>query len=247
MKDNLNLDEVLIAQIRQNLDEVQKNICIALKHSHRSEGIVKIVTVSKRKSIEHVKAAYACGMRVFGENYPEMGQEKIDALWDYGDIEWHMIGHIQSRKVKLVAENFQMVHSIDSIRIAEKLNNSCIEANTQIPILVEVNISGEESKFGFAAWNKDDWQKLADSLAELEGYDHLIPSGLMTMPPFCVDPDKSRSYFTKTVLLRDFLQTRLCGMEWKELSMGTSIDYMVAVEEGATMVRIGEAILGKRP
>ena len=240
------MDKMLYGEIKQNLLVVQVNIENAIKHSGREPGAVKLITVTKKKSVAHVLAGYACGLRDFGENYAELGQEKIEVLGDYADICWHLIGHIQSRKARLVAESYDFVHSIDSIKIAEKLNGYCREMDRKLPVLFEVNISGEMSKYGFPAQKENEWPRLAEVFAGFAKLAHLQACGLMTMPPFSDNPVESRPYFRQMRKLREYMQRQLPNMQWDELSMGTSLDYAVAVEEGATMLRIGEAILGKR-
>ena len=240
------MDKMLYEEVKRNLLLVQENIENAIKRSGRDSEVVRLITVTKKKSVAHVLAAVACGLRDFGENYAELGQEKIEALGDYADICWHMIGHIQSRKARLVAESYDYVHSIDSIKIAGKLNGYCQEIGRKLPVLIEVNISGEMSKYGFPAQKENEWPRLAEVFSGLAEFDHLKAYGLMTMPPFSDNPVESRPYFRQMGKLREYMQSQLPNMQWDELSMGTSLDYAVAVEEGATMLRIGEAILGKR-
>jgi len=207
-----------ISLIKSNLNVVKTRVADAASRSGRTIESVKIVTVTKKKSLEFLLAAYECGVRDFGENYAEEGLEKIIALEELQDIRWHMIGHIQSRKAKIVAKHF----------------------------LFQVNISGEESKSGFPAWERDQWPDIVMTINIIKGFQQLIPQGLMTMPPLFSDPEMTRIYYQRLTALRGYLMSKLPDMNWQELSMGTSSDYQVAIEEGATIVRIGEAIVGPR-
>ena len=235
-----------ISLIKSNLNVVKTRVADAASRSGRTIESVKIVTVTKKKSLEFLLAAYECGVRDFGENYAEEGLEKIIALKDLQDIRWHMIGHIQSRKAKIVAKHFDFVHSVDSIKIADLLNRASEEVGKELPILFEVNISGEESKSGFPAWERDQWPDIVMTINIIKGFQQLIPQGLMTMPPLFSDPEMTRIYYQRLTALRGYLMSKLPDMNWQELSMGTSSDYQVAIEEGATIVRIGEAIVGPR-
>lgn len=235
-----------ISTIKNNLYAVKTRVADAASRSGRTIESVKIVTVTKKKSLEFLLAAYECGVRDFGENYAEEGLEKIIALKELRDIRWHMIGHIQSRKTKIVAKHFDFVHSIDSIKIADLLNRTSEEVGRKLPILFEVNISGEDNKSGFPAWGKDQWPDLVMTINSIKSFQQLIPQGLMTMPPLFSNPEMTRIYYQGLTALRDYLMSKLPYLDWQELSMGTSSDYQVAIEEGATMVRIGEAIVGPR-
>lgn len=235
-----------ISKIKNNLNTVKTRVAEAALRSGRTSESVKIVTVTKKKSFEFLLAAYESGVRDFGENYAEEGLGKIIALEGLKDIRWHMIGHIQSRKAKIVAQNFGFVHSIDSLKIADLLNKACKDVEKELPILFEVNISGEASKSGFPAWEQDQWPELVETINNVKSLDQLIPNGLMTMPPLFTDPELARIYYKRLFVLRTHLMSKLPDMDWLELSMGTSNDYQVAIEEGATMVRIGEAIVGPR-
>jgi pyridoxal phosphate enzyme (YggS family) len=235
-----------ISKIKNNLQTVNTRVAEAASRSGRAIESVKIITVTKKKSLEFLLAAYECGVRDFGENYAEEGREKIIALEGHQDIRWHMVGHIQSRKAKIVAENFDLIHSVDSLKIADLLNKACKELEKKLPILFEVNISGEASKSGFPAWQQDQWPKLVETINNVKSFKQLIPNGLMTMSPLFTDPELARNFYQRVLVLREHLISKLPEMNWQELSMGTSNDYQIAIEEGATMVRIGEAIVGPR-
>lgn len=238
------MEEALVASIRERYQRVLAQIEAAAQRSGNAPA--RLVVVSKAQPVQVIQAAIQAGVRVFGENYAEEAVEKIAALGEVA-VEWHMIGHIQSRKAPLVARHFDMVHSLDSVKLAARLERFCAETGRNLPVLVEVNVSGEASKFGFPAWDETTWPDLAATLAELEQFPHLQVRGLMTMPPYFEDAEQARPYFRRLWRLREFLTGRLPQFSWQELSMGTSADFIVAVEEGATLVRIGQAILGPRP
>jgi pyridoxal phosphate enzyme (YggS family) len=187
----------------------------------------------------------AAGISKFGENYAEEAIDKIIGLGSAA-VEWHMIGHVQSRKAEKVAEYFSMLHSLDSLKLAARLDRSCRELNRRLPVLLEFNVSGEESKFGFQACDEHQWSDLETDIEKILNFSHIDVSGLMTMPPFFDDPEESRPYFRKLRQLQEYLARKFPQVHWKELSMGTSVDFMVAIQEGATYIRIGQAILGPR-
>jgi hypothetical protein len=238
---------LLESQIKTNLDRVLENIARAAQRSSRNPDAVRLVVVTKGHSLERVMAALAAGARYLGENYVEEALEKIAPMSGQIGVEWHMIGHIQSRKARPVSENFAYVHSLDSLKLAERLDRFAGEINKRLPVLLECNVSGEESKYGFPAWDETQWQSLAQQAEHIAALLNLELCGLMTMPPYFDEPEIARPYFQKLVRLRDFLLKRLPEENLRELSMGMSGDYEVAIQEGATWVRIGQAILGPRP
>lgn len=229
-----------------NYLQVRQNIEKAANKSGRNTEEITIIAVTKKQPVEVIMAAYACGMRKFGENYAEEGMKKINALNQLVDIEWHMIGHIQSRKAKLVCEGYHYIHSLDSLKLAGKLNTICMQNQRRLPVLLEVNVSGEISKNGFKAEDLSDWQELLVTIDQLASFENIEIRGLMTMPPLTANPQESINCFRMMRELQIFLQNNRPIINWNELSMGTSFDYEIAIEHGATMVRIGEAILGPR-
>jgi hypothetical protein len=158
-----------------------------------------------------------------------------------------MIGHVQSRKARLVIEHFDLLQSLDSLKLAKRLDRMAKEAGRALSVMLEFNVGGEESKFGWLAKNEKDWPALYSVIESIMGLENLQIRGLMTMPPLETDPEDARVYFRTLRLLRDHLTARYPDADWHELSMGTSVDYEVAVQEGATLVRVGTAILGSRP
>ena len=235
----------LVEDIRQNYLEIKDRIDEVSSRQLGQPEPVKIIVVTKRKSAEVVQAAIEAGVDTFGENYAEEAAAKIAEIGQVG-VHWHMIGHIQSRKAGLVAANFEMVHSIDTFRIAEKISSFAVANARKIQILLECNVSGEAAKFGFDASNTSTWPNLLEEARQIAILPNLQLCGLMTMPPYSEDPDASRPFFAKLRELRDWLQAQDPGLTLPQLSMGTSGDHLAAVREGATMVRIGTAILGSR-
>jgi pyridoxal phosphate enzyme (YggS family) len=205
------------------------------------------VVAAKSQPLEILQAAVEAGIGIFGENYAEEAVTKMQALKSQSRVEWHMIGHVQSRKAKLVVEHFALLHSLDSLKLAQRLDRFAAESGRALPVLLEFNVGGETSKQGFAAWDESRWPELLPDAQAIVALPNLKVQGLMTMPPLSTDPEAARAYFQRLRRLRDFLTKRIPGAAWPELSMGTSVDYPVAVEEGATLVRIGQAILGPRP
>ncbi len=238
------MDENSIQLIKNNYYKILENINQAALSSSRDPGQIKIVTVSKTRSIDVIKAALLAGIKDFGENYPEEAIGKIEEIND-PLITWHMIGHIQSRKTKSVANNFNIVHSVDRLKIAKKLDDELCKINKTMPVLIEFNVSGEASKFGWAAWEPSTWDELRPDMEVLLSLKNTILAGMMTMPPLNTS-ENSRDYFVKLRKLQEYFSKLYGEDHFKELSMGTSHDYVIAVQEGATFVRIGEAILGKR-
>lgn len=242
-----------LSSIEQNLRQVQARIAEAALRAGRDPSSVTLVAVTKTFPPEVVLEGYAAGLRHFGENRPEEGAGKIPAV--NGAVPgprptWHMVGHIQSRKADLVVEHFDVVHSVDRVKIARRLSRFAVEAGREIPVLLECNISGEATKFGFAVgrWEEDAAQREAffaecAAILELPG---LRVEGLMTVAPIADDPEAVRPVFARLRTLRDALRERFPHLPWRELSMGMTDDFEVAVEEGATMVRIGRAIFGPR-
>lgn len=236
----------LVSSIRENYQYTLDKIATAARKSGRSPEDIKLVVVTKSQPVEVVQAAIEAGARTLGENYPEEGVTKIQSLPNQSGVEWHMIGHVQSRKARLVAEHFELLHSLDSLKLAQRLDRFAAENNRILPVLLEFNVGGEATKSGWEASNKAQWDKLLPDIQSVLDLSHLSIRGLMTMPPLGTDPEDSRRFFQHLRLLRDHLASLYAEATWKQLSMGTSADYTVAVEEGATLVRVGTAIVGVR-
>lgn len=235
------------ATIRDNLACVQERIAKAARSVGRSADSVTLVVVTKGQSLERIQAVLEAGARRLGENYVEEARDKITRLSAQFGVEWHMIGHIQSRKAAPVCQYFDYVHSLDSLKLAIRLDRFAGEFGRRLPVLLECNVSGEQSKFGFPVWEASLWEPFFEQAAQIASYANLELRGLMTMAPFFDLAEQARPYFRTLVRLRDALATRVPQANWGELSMGMSGDFEVAIQEGATMVRIGQAILGARP
>jgi PLP dependent protein len=236
-----------VALIKENLCRVKSRIAHAAEKAGRSSQDIQLVAVTKLMPIEMIQAGIEAGLCEFGENYPEQAVEKIVALETDFDLTWHMIGHIQSRKTNTVCEYFDWVHSVDRMKIAKYIDRYCQENERVMPILIEVNLSGEESKFGWKAWDENRWTDLVPHFEKIAQLPNLEIRGLMSMPPFFDNPELSRPYYQRLRRLQGFLKEQLSEISWGELSIGTSFDYEVAVEEGATMVRLGTTLFGPRP
>jgi pyridoxal phosphate enzyme (YggS family) len=237
--------------IRSNYSRVLEQIGSAARSAGRNPATIRLLVVTKGHPVEAVQQAVAAGVRLFGENYVEEAVEKKQTLAGQGmagasGLEWHMIGHLQSRKARLVCEHFACLHSLDSLKLAERLDLFAGEFGRKLPVLLECNVSGEQTKFGYPVWREDAWQELAGEFARLLELPHLQVRGLMTMAPFFDQPEPARPYFQRLGRLQAFLIKNLPQTDWAELSMGMSGDFMVAVQEGATLVRVGTAIMGAR-
>ncbi|MDI6769467.1 MAG: YggS family pyridoxal phosphate-dependent enzyme [Anaerolineales bacterium] len=261
------MNESLISSIRERYQRVLGQIAAAaarrcpelVEGSARDAQAVRLVVVTKAQPLGIVRAAAAAGVRIFAENYAEEAVAKIAAFRvgaaqkNEFEVEWHMIGHVQSRKADLVAGNFSILHSLDSLKLAARLERFLGEYRVGaahgkiLPVLLEFNVSREESKFGWPAWDETRWPHLLPEVRQILQLPHLEVRGLMTMPPYFEDAELARPYFQRLRRLRDFLAAQFPQADWRELSMGTSLDFEVAVQEGATYVRVGQAILGSRP
>ncbi len=239
--------KALVDQIHGSYSRVLDQIAVSAYRSGRNPDAIHLVVVSKAQPMEVLEAAIQAGIRRFGEDYPEEAVEKIARFKETSQLEWHMIGHLQSRKAHLVAESFHYMHSLDSLHLANKLNSALKDQNRSLPVLLEMNISGEQSKYGWPAWEETRWDDLLPELEQLKQFSQLMIAGLMAMPPLFSDQELSRPYFSKLRKLREHLSTKLSPLALTELSMGTSADYCAAIEEGATFIRVGQAILGPRP
>lgn len=236
----------LSSSIRERYEKILKRIASAERRAGRVTGSTRLVVVTKSQPREVVDAAIEAGVTILGENYPEEAVEKMKSI-HAPNVEWHMIGHVQSRKADLIPSNFNLMHSLDSLKLAQRLDRFAREAGILLPVLLEFNVGDEESKFGWSAAEESRWPELLPEIDMVLKLAHLKVRGLMTMPPFFEGPEPARPYFKKLRGLREFLAKSLPDADWSELSMGTSADFEAAVEEGATLVRVGTAIVGPRP
>lgn len=225
--------------LKENYRNVQENIQRACEKVNRSVDEVTLISVSKTKPLTMLQEAYDCGAREYGENKVQEMTEKEGQLPK--DIHWHMIGHLQTNKVKYIAPYVHLIHSVDSLKLAQEINRQGEKCNRSIPILIEVNIAEEESKFGI---KKDETISLVREISKLP---HVAIKGLMTIAPFVDDPEDNRVYFRGIKELSvDIANENIDNVCMDILSMGMTGDYMVAIEEGATMVRVGTGIFGER-
>lgn len=223
--------------IQENLVEVRERIVSAAEKAGRDPQSVKLIAVSKTFPVEAVESAYVVGQRLFGENKVQDLAFKNAVLPK--DIEWHMIGHLQSNKAKSAVENADYIHAVDSVKLLQKIDRLADELGRSPKVFLEINVSGEESKFGVDA---ELVKELAQAAVKCE---NITVAGLMTMAPFGVPESELRFVFSSLRKLRDNLQTEF-GLDLPELSMGMSGDFEIAIEEGATMVRVGTSIFGRR-
>lgn len=221
--------------MEENFAAVRAKIVAACERSGRDPGTVLLLPVTKGHSAEVVEAAAGLGLRVFGENKVQEAKAKIPLC--SSRLQWHMIGHLQSNKARDAVQLFSMIQSIDSVSLAEEVNKWAEKLGKRVPILLEVNTAGEASKFGFGLENLP--------VEEINRFPRLELQGLMTVAPYSPTPERVRPYFQKLRQLRDECSDRL-GAPLPHLSMGMSGDYEVAIEEGATIVRIGTALFGPR-
>jgi len=229
--------------IRQQLASIRERIDAAARRAGRNATDVALMAVSKTQPAANIIAAYQAGHRLFGENRVQEFSDKFPQLAELADAEFHMIGHLQSNKTAKSAEIFHAVDSIDSAKLAQRLNDSAQRLGKTLDVLIEINIGGEEAKSGIAP----DDPELESILIGASAWKDLHLRGLMTVPPFTEDPEGARPYFRKLRELRDRLAARqLPSVSLDALSMGMSHDFEVAIEEGSTCVRIGTAIFGTR-
>jgi pyridoxal phosphate enzyme (YggS family) len=229
--------------IADNIARIRDRIVAAAMRAERNPADITLMAVTKTFPAGPICEAYAAGIRVFGENRVQEFAGKADALRDLPDARWHMIGHLQSNKASKAAELFRAVDSVDSLRLAEKLNDAAKGAANHLDLLLEVNVGGEVAKSGMAP----DSPELDQILQSGERLAHVRIRGLMTIPPFAEDPESARRYFRRLRELRDIIRgRRFAGVEIDFLSMGMSHDFEVAIEEGSTCVRVGTGIFGSR-
>ena len=229
--------------ITENVAVVCERIARAVKRAGRRTEDIALMAVSKTNPPENIRAAYDAGLRLFGENRVQEFAGKAEALRDLHDAEWHMIGHLQTNKTARTAELFHAVDSVDSLKLAEKLDAAARNLGRKLNVLVEINVGGETAKSGVAP-DSQDLEELLSAALRLEA---LRFRGLMTVPPFADDPERARPYFRKLRELRDTIAARnLSAVSMDQLSMGMSHDFEIAIEEGSTCVRVGTAIFGER-
>jgi len=225
--------------IQENLNEVRARIAEACKRSGRRAEDVKLIAVSKFKPVSDLEQAIEAGQTVFGENRVQELCDKYPVL--PGELEWHLIGHLQRNKVKYIIDKAAMIHSVDSIRLAKQISEEAVKAGVVMPVLLEINVAREESKFGFFM---EETEAAVREIAKMPG---IRVRGLMTIAPFVEDSEDNRKYFKNLYELSVDIQSKnIDNIDMVELSMGMTGDYEVAIEEGATMIRVGTGIFGSR-
>jgi pyridoxal phosphate enzyme (YggS family) len=225
-----------MAEIRENLLKVMERIERAARKAGRDPREIKLVAVSKTVEAARIKEAIEAGVSILGENYVQEAQKKIEEIGR--QVAWHFIGHLQTNKAKYAVRLFDMIHSVDSLPLAEELSRRAEQVGQVTKVMIEVNISGEATKFG------TDEEKVSIIVRGILNLSNLSLEGLMTMPPYFDSPEMSRPYYIKLRELKEKMVKE--GIPLKELSMGMSNDFEIAIEEGATYVRVGTAIFGAR-
>ena len=236
----MSFDTDQIADLKRRISEIHQRINRAAEKADRDPASVRLVAVSKTVSVEQVRMAIETGAGILGENYVQEAQEKFSALSALSAT-WHFIGHLQRNKARHVVRIFDLIHSVDSTRLADELNKQAGKVNKTQPILIQVNLAGEKTKSGIPP---EETETLVRHISTLP---HLSLQGLMTMPPYFNAPEKVRPYFRQLKILRDrIIDMSIENIGMNELSMGMTGDFEVAVAEGATLVRVGTAIFGAR-
>ncbi len=229
----------MLSRIEKNLKEVKERIARAADRAGRGSDEIKLVAVTKDVPVERIKEAIELGVKIIGENRAQEARAKYEEIGSL--VEWHMVGHLQRNKVKRVLNIFDLIHSVDSLPLAKEIDRRALEMGKRADILIEVNTSGEESKFGIRP------DEALDFMEEISEFASISLLGLMTMAPFVGNPEDARPYFKRLRELKEELTTRNSQLatKMKYLSMGMTQDFEVAIEEGANMVRIGTAIFGR--
>ena len=225
--------------LAENLKDVERKICEACKRANRNREDVTLIAVSKTKPVSMLNEVYHEGIRCFGENKVQELTEKYDQLPE--DTRWHLIGHLQRNKVKYIVDKVELIHSVDSFRLAETIEQEAMKKNVIANILIEVNVAEEESKFGVKV------DEVVPLIQEIAKFPHIRIKGLMTIAPYVENPEENRTVFASLKKLSvDIASKNIDNVSVEILSMGMTNDYQVAIEEGATMVRVGTGIFGER-
>ena len=230
------LKTIIMSNIAANTKDIIHRMKLAAERAGRKEESVKLVAVTKTIDVSRIKEAIESGITIIGENRVQEARDKYKEIGK--EVQWHLIGHLQTNKVKYIFDIFSLIHSVDSLSLAEEIQRRGENKGLKTDILIEVNLSGEKTKFGILS------EKAIGLIKDISRCKNINIKGLMTIPPFSESPEDSRKYFKMLRILKDDVQKE--GIEMKELSMGMSGDFEVAIEEGATMVRIGTAIFGER-
>jgi pyridoxal phosphate enzyme (YggS family) len=232
--------------ILRNHHRVLERISEAAKSVGRDPAGIKVVVVTKGQPPEVIRTLTDIGVKDIGENRVDEAVPKIITFTEHPGVQWHMVGHVQSRKARQVCQHFNMLHSLDSIKLAQRLDRFAGEFKIVLPLLLQFNVSGEETKSGWLALYKNNWAEFLPEVEVVLQLPNLDVRGLMTMAPYSPNPEDARPMFVRLRELRDYLVGQFPDTSWDELSMGMSGDFEVGVQEGATILRIGTAILGER-
>ena len=225
--------------VAENLMDVERRVCEACRRAGRSRDEVTLIAVSKTKPVEMLEEVYGAGTRYFGENKVQELVDKYEVMPK--DIHWQMIGHLQRNKVKYIIDKAELIHSVDSIRLAETIDREAEKKGIVANVLLEVNMAREETKFGLMP------EEVPDFVRQIAGFQHIKVQGLMTIAPFVSNPEENRKYFANLRKLSvDIGKEKVDNVNMSILSMGMTNDFEIAIEEGATMIRVGTAIFGER-
>ncbi len=226
--------------IKENIKAVEEQITAVCEKSGRERKDVTLIAVSKTKPVEMLQEAYDCGCRDFGENKVQELMDKYELLPK--DIRWHMIGHLQRNKVKYIVDKVFLIHSVDSLKLAEEISKEAVKKNVEVSILIEVNVANEDTKFGTTC------EEVLPLVREIAKLPNILIKGLMTIAPYVEDEEQNRRYFQKLKKISvDIMKENVDNVYMEILSMGMTGDYRTAVSEGATYVRVGTGIFGVRP
>ena len=228
-------------QFKRNLGEVQNEVGEFCSQFDRSPNEVVLLPVTKKWPVDAVRFCKDAGIGKVGENRVQEAVKKIDVLQDLSGLEWHLVGHLQKNKARFCPGRFQWIHSLDSLELAKRLSRTCLEQNTSLNVLIQLNLSGEDSKSGL-----EDWEQLRNLSEELMNLEKLELRGLMTMPAPDQDERETRRVFARLREMQERLKSELNAPQIDQLSMGMTSDYAWAILEGATMIRVGSAIFGVR-
>jgi len=231
--------------IKERIEKIQDRIDHAAQETGRNSAEIELIAVTKEKSAAIIKTLLDNGISKIGESYLKEALFKIDLLKDY-QLDWIMIGNIQSGKELQIAINFTEIHSIGRLRTAEEMNRRARQIERVLPVYLEFNVSGEGTKHGWEAWNENQWENLLPEIEKVTNFQNLKIKGLMTMAPYSINPEDSRPYFARLRKLGNYFQSIFQEKNFSGLSMGMSGDFEVAIEEGSTVLRIGSALVGSR-
>lgn len=225
--------------IADNLSQIEEKIALACERAGRNREEVKLIAVSKTKPVEDIQEAIACGVRLFGENKVQELKEKMEILGE--NLEWHLIGHLQTNKVKYIVGKVSLIHSLENMRLAEALDKEAKKRKTTVDVLVEVNVAKEDSKFGIKPEDAEGF------IRQVSEFENIRIKGLMTVAPYTDISEENRKYFRELKkIMVDLNSKNIHNVNMNVLSMGMTGDYEVAIEEGATLVRVGTGIFGNR-